>query len=248
MRRFVIIMLVISFLGLQLASCASMSGTEKGATTGAVAGGVLGAIFGDTKGAILGAFAGAIIGAVAGNYYDKKMASRAEAAKRYHYTAREEKIEIDDSLVVPQKTTPGSKVEARVQYTVLAPSETQKLRITETRTLVSGKERIQLAKREVVRAQGTYLSTMRFTMPKDIATGDYTLITTVSDGKQIRTAKSDLKIASVSPTVFMPQPVQFKGVIIEPIRIFEPSPTDCKLPSCIPGCRLQVKAVNTTES
>ncbi|MDI6891234.1 MAG: glycine zipper domain-containing protein [Thermodesulfovibrionales bacterium] len=194
MKRLVVIFLILSFLGLQLIGCATMTGTEKGAAVGAVAGGVLGAILGDTKGAIIGTFAGAIVGAVIGNYYDKQIASRVEAAKRYEYKAREEKLEIEDSLIVPKDVAPGSTVECHVQYTVLAPAETQKIKITETRILANGNERLELAKRDVLRAQGTHLSTMKFTMPKDIALGNYTLITTITDGKQTRTTKNTLKV------------------------------------------------------
>lgn len=194
MKRLFIGFVIYSFLGLQLLGCATMTETEKGAAVGAVAGGVLGAIIGDTKGAIIGTFAGAIVGAVIGNYYDKQIASRAEAAKKYEYRAKEDKLEIEDSSIVPQDVAPGSTVETHVQYTVLASTETQQMRITETRILANRNERIELAKREVVRSQGSHLSTMRFAVPKDIAKGDYTLITTISDGKQTKTSKSAMRI------------------------------------------------------
>jgi len=194
MKRLIVAFVFFSFLCLQLTSCATMSETEKGAVAGAVAGGILGAILGDTRGAIAGAFAGAIVGAVIGNYYDRQVASRAEAAKRYEYRAREEKLEIEGAVIQPQNVSPGSTVEAHVQYTILLPTETQQTRITEARTLVNGRERIELARRDVVRPQGTHISTMKFTMPKDIAKGDYTLITTISDGTRSKTAKSAMRI------------------------------------------------------
>jgi surface antigen len=192
MKRLIIIFVIFSFLGLQLTGCATMSETEKGAAVGAVAGGILGAILGDTKGAVLGAFAGAIVGAVIGNYYDKQIASRVEAAKKYEYKAKEEKLEIEDSLVEPQNVSPGSTLNAHVQYTVLAPAETQQIKVTETRILANGNERLELAKREIVRTQGTHISTIKFTMPKDIEKGDYTLITVISDGKQTKSVKDQL--------------------------------------------------------
>lgn len=194
MKKFIVVLMIFSFSGLQLVGCATMSQTGKGAVTGAVAGGILGAILGDTEGAIVGALAGAIVGAVIGNYYDKQLASRAEAAKKYGYVAKEGKLEIEDSLVAPQNIAPGSKVETHVRYTALAPTEAQNIKITEIRTLSNGKKMIELARREVVRTQGTHLSTMRFTMPQDIAKGDYTLITTISDGKRTRTVKNPLRV------------------------------------------------------
>jgi len=194
MKRIIAIFIIFSFLSFQLMGCVTMTETGKGAAVGAVAGGIAGAILGDTKGAIVGAFAGAIVGAVIGNYYDKQIASRVEAAQKYKYKAKEEKLEIEDSLIVPRDVTPGSTVEAHVQYTLLAPTEAQQLKVTETRILANGNERLELAKRGVLRAQGTHISTMRFTIPKDIEKGDYTLITIVSDGKQTRTAKSPFKV------------------------------------------------------
>jgi surface antigen len=196
MKKIFVVFVLVAFLGTQLAGCASMSGTEKGAIGGAAAGGLLGALIGDTKGAIIGTIAGAVVGAVIGNYYDKQVASRAEAAKKYEYIPQksEEKLEIESSSLTSQDVTVGSTVESNIQYTVLAPVETQKMKVTETRTLVNGNERTDLAKREVIRDQGTHISTMKFTMPKDIEKGDYTLITTVSDGKQTKTVKNPIRV------------------------------------------------------
>ena len=194
MKKFIGMLVLVSFLGFQLTGCATMSGTEKGATAGAVAGGILGAILGDTKGAIIGTLAGAIVGGVIGNYYDKQVASRAEAAKKYEYSAKEKKLEIENSLITPKDVSPGTTVESSVQYTVLDPVETQNIKIIETRTLATGKEMIELSKRDVMRAQGTHLSTMKFTMPKDIDKGEYTLITTITDGEQTKSSKSPMKI------------------------------------------------------
>jgi outer membrane lipoprotein SlyB len=195
MKKIIVVLVLFSFLGLQLTGCATMTETGRGAAVGAVAGGVLGAILGDTKGAIIGAFAGAIIGAVIGNYYDKQIASRAEAAKKYEYKGKEEKIEIEDSSIMPQNVAAGSTVEANVQYVVLVPDETQKIKITETRILDNGNKRIELGTpREVVRPQGIHHSTMKFAVPKDIEKGDYTLITIISDGKQTRTTKDALRV------------------------------------------------------
>ncbi len=196
MKKFIIIFVILSFSGLQFIGCATMSGTEKGALGGAAAGGLLGALVSKNKllGAAVGAFAGAIVGGVIGNYYDKQVASRAEAAKKYEYIAKEKKLEIEDSLITPKDISPGTTVESRVQYTVLDPVETQNIKIIETRTLANGKEMIELSKRDVMRAQGTHLSTMKFTMPKDIDKGEYTLITTISDGEQTKSSKSPMNI------------------------------------------------------
>ncbi|MEJ5227682.1 glycine zipper domain-containing protein [Thermodesulfovibrio sp.] len=196
MKKIVALLLIV-LLFAQFSGCASMSGTEKGALIGAGVGAGVGALVGDTKGAIIGALAGAVIGAVVGNYYDNQVATREEALSKHKVSKLNTlNIDIDSSSVNPQSVKANSTVDAQVQYTILAPSDVSQITVIETRTLVKGSERIGLAKREVTRAQGTHLSTMRFTMPKDIEKGDYTLITTISDkeGRQIRTAKNSLKV------------------------------------------------------
>ncbi|WP_297213064.1 MULTISPECIES: glycine zipper domain-containing protein [Thermodesulfovibrio] len=196
MKKIVALLLIV-LLFAQFSGCASMSGTEKGALIGAGVGAGVGALVGDTKGAIIGALAGAVIGAVVGNYYDNQVATREEALSKHKVSKLNTlNIDIDSSSVNPQSVKANSTVDAQVQYTILAPSDVSQITVIETRTLVKGSERIELAKREVTRAQGTHLSTMRFTMPKDIEKGDYTLITTISDkeGRQIRTAKNSLKV------------------------------------------------------
>lgn len=195
MKKTIVVFIIISFLSFQCVGCATLSGTEKGAAGGAVAGGVLGAIFGGTKGAIIGGVVGVIVGGVVGNYYDKQVASRDEATKKYENSTKEKKIEIEDSFITPKDgVLPGTMVESNVQYTVLDPVEAKNIQIVETRTLTNGKDMIELAKREVIRSQGTHISTLKFTMPEDIDKGDYTLITTISDGDQTKTSKSPVKI------------------------------------------------------
>lgn len=193
MKKIVSLLLIVVLLS----GCASMSGTEKGALIGAGVGAGVGALVGDTKGAIIGAVAGAVIGAVVGNYYDNQVATREEALSK-HRTNRVNtlSIDIDSSSVNPQTVMANSTMDAQVQYTILAPSDVSQITVVETRSLVKGNERMELAKREVVRTQGTHLSTMRFTMPRDIEKGEYTLITTISDkeGRQIRTVKNSLKV------------------------------------------------------
>ena len=196
MKKFVVVVMIFSFLSLNLMGCATPH-AGKGAAIGAVAGGILGAAVedtGDIEGAIIGTFAGAIVGAVIGSHYDKQLASRAEAAKRYGYIAKEGKLVIEDSLISPQHIAPGSNVEICVQYTVLAPIKAQNIKVTEIKTISDGIGIIELSRREVVRAQGTHLSTISFTMPEDIERGDHILTTTISAGKHTKTIKDVLTV------------------------------------------------------
>jgi hypothetical protein len=128
------------------------------------------------------------------HYYYETVMGRDEAAKKYDYKGVEEKLEIDRSVVVPQDVALGKTAKAEVIYTVLMPNERQKVRITEIRTLVHGNETIELARREVERAQGSHQSTMEFTVPEGIPKGDYTLITTITDSKQTKFSNAPMKI------------------------------------------------------
>lgn len=194
MKKVIATTLIVSMCGLQLTGCAEMSSTGKGAGIGALAGAVLGAAAGgNTKSVLIGAALGAAAGAIIANYQDKQTATRAEAERKYG-AVKQDKLMIDTSTLTPANVTPGDKVESAVQYTALAANKSQQIKVTETRTLVNDKESVQLASREVTRAQGSHTSTMRFTLPKDMTKGNYTLVTTVSDGKTKRTVKNPLRV------------------------------------------------------
>ncbi|MGH8772847.1 MAG: hypothetical protein ACREV2_16980, partial [Burkholderiales bacterium] len=53
---------------------------------------------------------------------------------------------------------------------------------------------VQLADREVTRAQGSHSSMIKFTMPQDLPKGPYTLVTTISDGKQTKSVRNPLQV------------------------------------------------------
>ena len=194
MKKVIAASLIVSLGAFQLSGCAEMSATQKGAGIGATAGAVLGGIAGgNTKSVLIGATLGAIAGAIIADYQDKQTASRVEAEKKYG-AVKQDKLEIDSSSLTPKDVMPGDKVESAVQYTALAAKESQQFKVTETRTLISDTESVQLANRAVVRTQGSHTSTMKFTLPKDVAKGNYTLVTTVSDGKNKRTVKNPLRV------------------------------------------------------
>jgi surface antigen len=190
-------LLAVCLAAAHIGGCANMTQTEQGAAIGAAAGGVLGAVASKNRGqgALVGAALGAVAGGLIGNYLDKQNASRAEAARKYNYDQRVERLEIESATVAPQTVSPGGNVNASVQYTTLQQNEAQEVRLTETRTLVAGKETYDLGRREVVRAQGTHTSTAKLNLPQDLPRGSYTLVTTISDGRNTRTARSHFSVA-----------------------------------------------------
>ncbi len=104
------------------------------------------------------------------------------------------KLIIEDSTVETHAVKTGEPVKAFVQYTLLAPEGTDNVRITETRKLWTAYSTVELDSREVLRTQGTYRSAIQFTMPEDLPRGYCILYTTVSDGRQIKTARSVMNI------------------------------------------------------
>jgi outer membrane biosynthesis protein TonB len=126
---------------------------------------------------------------------------KAEEAKEPAKKAEERRVEvrkvslfIEGSSVVTPTVRSGSTVEANVKYTLLAPVDDKQIKITETRILSSVEKRMELDRREVVRQQGTHLSTIRFTMPDDMPKGYCVLFTTISVGRYSKTAKAVIHI------------------------------------------------------
>ena len=187
-------------VALQLAGCASapednsLSRTGQGAAIGALVGGVIGALAGgDGKSAAAGALLGAAAGAAIGNYQDRQIASRAEAAKRYALESQP-RLEVESHVNKPTRIGAGAPVESQVGYTVLVPGSASDVKVSESRTLVRGSESYPLSKRDVVRPQGSHVSTLKFTLPKDLPPGDYTLVTTIVSGPLTRTVQAPLSV------------------------------------------------------
>jgi uncharacterized protein YcfJ len=191
---------IASFLALQLAGCAhtqEMSETEKGAWTGVIIGGVVGGVLSNNKGkgVVIGAATGAIIGGIVGHYRDKQIASRDEVIKRRGDSqAPGDLIEVEGGSIHPESVTAGATVESSVHYTALASTEGQQIKLKETRTLEGSNGAVQLADREVTRVQGSHTSSIKFTMPNDFPKGSYTIVTTLSDGKQTKSVRNPLQV------------------------------------------------------
>jgi hypothetical protein len=197
-RNVVATLLAAALAATSLTACANTGSTGTGAALGALGGAALGAVVSKENravGALAGAAVGALAGGLIGNYMDRQKASRAEAAKKYGYDARSEKLEVEKSAVTPPTVAPGQSFEAMVEYTALSPNAAQEIKLTETRTLVMGQESIDLGRREVVRPQGTHTSSAKVTVPGDLPKGSYTLVTTISDGKTTRNARNNLTIS-----------------------------------------------------
>ncbi len=127
---------------------------------------------------------------------DRKAEKPRDADKRAETKEGEERVRlfIEKSSIGATNVYSGSTVKANVQYTLLASGDTRDITITETRILTNRARTMELGKREIVREQGTYSSTITFPVPEDMPRGYCILYTTISDGKYTRTTKSVLNI------------------------------------------------------
>lgn len=115
-------------------------------------------------------------------------------AEKRKFEEKRVKLIIEESSVATHTVKTGATVKANIQYTLLAPEGIDHIKITETRRLRTAYSTRELDTRDVTRSQGTYLSSVQFTMPEDIPKGYCILYTTVSDGKREKTAQSVLNI------------------------------------------------------
>lgn len=127
---------------------------------------------------------------------DRKAEKPREIDKRAEKKEGDERVKlfIEKSSIGATNVYTGSTVKANVQYTLLASSDARDVTITETRILSNHAKTMELGKREIVREQGTYSSTITFPVPEDMPRGYCILYTTISDGKYTRTTKSVLNI------------------------------------------------------
>lgn len=179
---------------------------------------------GNIGGAIVGALVVDVVSVATIKYEDKQLENGDQAAKRYKDQEKkaedrkdqdkkaedkkdqEQKAEkkkweekrvslfIEESSVTTHTVRTGSTVKANIQYTLLAPEGTANVKITETRKLWTAYSTRELDTRDITRTQGTYLSSIQFTMPEDMPKGYCILYTTVSDGKRAKTARSVMNI------------------------------------------------------
>lgn len=114
MKKVIASILVVSITTMQLGGCANTGATQtqQGAAIGAVSGAALGAAVSKNKGkgALIGALIGLLVGAAIGNYRDQQDATRAEAAMKYRYDDRGNKLVVESAAVAPQAVSRGERL------------------------------------------------------------------------------------------------------------------------------------------
>ncbi len=223
MKKTIVILTLLFIVVFLLYGCSSMHNPTNKHALITLAGGAAGALLTfNTGGAIVGAFVADIINLTAIKYEDKQLEDREEASRRVKDRFKAEKKEenkkaeelkeddkkaekekkeerrvqlfIENSSVINHNVKIGSIAEANVQYTLLAPLDMSQIRIIETRILHTTAKRFELDRREINRAQGTYISTIKFTVPENLPKGYCILFTTISDGTHAKTTRSVMNI------------------------------------------------------
>lgn len=178
--RVVTPVLVVSIIS---AGCQTYGGSAVG---GAAIGAGLGAIIGHQsghqgEGALIGAALGAVTGLVVHDIRVRQTRTAQQTYQEHNYTPSQGSvIEYESSDVSPRTVRVGQNVVVRVEY-VLMGTGPNGVKVTETRKLKRGDEIIaELSSKTFNRGDGTWESTMDFTIPNDMRPGTYTIINEVT--------------------------------------------------------------------
>ncbi len=131
-------------------------------------------------------------GKIKSEFSDKKTGSRENAVQRYK--GSQEKLIVEQPVITPDIVSPGQKINQTLQYVLICPQKERMVTISETVSIATGKEKIEIAEKESVKAQGIYESIVEITIPQDLNPGEYKLITTISAGELRKTVSGNFKV------------------------------------------------------
>lgn len=160
------------------AGCQSYGGSAAaGAATGAGAGAIIGHQSGNQgEGALIGAVLGGLTGLIAHDIKAQKTRDAKQTADAIGYEASQgEVLQLEDAQIQPSNVRPGSRAEATIQYALLGvPNNTS---VMEQRIIEqNGQVVAMLSTKNFTRSAGTWVSTLPFDVPRDLAPGEYTLM------------------------------------------------------------------------
>jgi hypothetical protein len=112
---------------------------------------------------------------------------RDEAVRTYRYPGLRDELIVEPPKLSPATLNPGGKITREIKVTVLSPEKNKRFNVTETTTLSGSGLSIVLSRQESERLQGSHISTIHVTLPKDLPPGPYTLfITVATEDQQVR--------------------------------------------------------------
>ena len=183
-NTFLLMALIVGFLG----GCATLpqehqgaaTGAGIGAATGALAGAVLAGDGSRTQGALIGGLAGALVGGVIGNYTVDQKRNAPDTFSRYGYDSNAGiLVRIETTSINPDRVYPGDRVDLKATYALLAPRSDTQIAITESREIRFNGELVGKPEISIAHIPGTYESNVPLFLANNAKRGTYQVITTI---------------------------------------------------------------------
>jgi hypothetical protein len=124
----------------------------------------------------------------------KQAGTREEAVMKYGYSGQRDVIFAEPPVITPAVARPGDTIVSEFQYSLLAPQKDKSFVVSEVVILSSSRETMNLVKREAVKPQGTHVSTLQFTIPKDLDAGKYKITSSLSAGSIKKTVQGEFVV------------------------------------------------------
>jgi hypothetical protein len=113
--------------------------------------------------------------------------AREEAVQRYNYKGDKEVLFAEMPSITPAVVTRGGSVTQVYRFAPLSPNINKRFQVQEIVTLSGGDVIIELSRKILEKPQAVHMSTIQFSIPKDLPQGNYDLITIVGiDGSARR--------------------------------------------------------------
>ena len=116
--------------------------------------------------------------------------NREGAIKKFGYTGKQTEIIVESILITPYTVKPGDQWSQELKYALLSPEPERNFLVVEKVIFAGSRgEKIDLLISESKKDQGVHLLTFKVTVPLDIESGEYHIISTISTLNQSKTAK-----------------------------------------------------------
>jgi hypothetical protein len=112
--------------------------------------------------------------------------SREDAVVKYHYKGQRDAIFVELPAITPSVAKPDDTIDYELQYALLSPQRDKRFTITETAFLTINGEPMELMRKDSDKAQGIHVSSLEFTIPRDLDPGIYKIVSTIKTGNLIK--------------------------------------------------------------
>jgi uncharacterized FlgJ-related protein len=127
-------------------------------------------------------------------FSDKQTGSRDKAVQKYDQKGGQDKLIVETPVITPKVASPGQKIKQELQYALICTQQDKRLTVSEAVSISTGKDTIELTRRESIKAQGIHESIIEIAIPKDLSAGEYKLITTLSTGDQRKKVSGSFRV------------------------------------------------------